>query len=127
MLDRMDICVDVEKLDYGELLSPGQAESSESVRERVIRAQRLQRERFKDRGILFNSQMGQDEIDRYCMLSGEVKSWFADALRRLDISARSYTRILRVARTIADIDGKEGIGREHLAEAIQLNNSYILN
>ncbi|MBQ7481900.1 MAG: YifB family Mg chelatase-like AAA ATPase [Lachnospiraceae bacterium] len=127
MLDRMDICVDVEKIEYSELLSREQAESSESVRKRVINAQLSQKERFKGRRILFNSQMGQDEINRFCRLSGAINDWFAEALKKLDISARSYTRILRVARTVADLDGKGEIGREHLAEAIQLNNSYILN
>lgn len=127
MLDRMDICVDVEKLDYNDMMSKKQAESSESVRKRVTAAQDIQKMRFEGSGILFNSQMGQDELDRYCTLPGTVKAWFADALEKLDISARSYGRVLKVARTIADIDGKAEIGKEHLAEAIQLNNSYILN
>ena len=93
----------------------------------VIRVQEIQRKRFRDDGILFNSQMGPDEIIKYCTLRPEVESWFAGALKKLDISARAYGRILKVARTIADIDSREDIAKEDLAEAIQLNNSYILN
>ena len=127
LLDRMDICVDVEKLNYSDMVSGEPAESSKSVRKRVIRVQEIQRKRFRDDGILFNSQMGPDEIIKYCTLRPEVESWFAGALKKLDISARAYGRILKVARTIADIDSREDIAKEDLAEAIQLNNSYILN
>ncbi|MBR4718831.1 MAG: YifB family Mg chelatase-like AAA ATPase [Lachnospiraceae bacterium] len=127
LLDRMDICVDVERLSYVDLLSEQPAESSESVRKRVARAQKIQRKRFCEDGILFNSQMGPDELGKYCRLSSEAESWFVKALEKLDISARAYGRILKVARTIADMDGSDDLKREYLAEAIQLNNSYILN
>ncbi|MCR4806234.1 MAG: YifB family Mg chelatase-like AAA ATPase [Lachnospiraceae bacterium] len=127
LLDRMDICVDVERLDYSSMLSTEEAESSDAVRERVIRAHAIQKERFKDRGILFNSQMGTDEIGKFCLLEEGAGEWLAGALSRLDISARSYNRILKVSRTIADLDACEMIGRQHLSEAIQLNNSEIMD
>ena len=126
LLDRMDICVDVEKLDYGSMMSREKAESSSEVRRRVERVQNIQKERFKGLGILFNSQMGPDETERFCRLDEDVRDWFAGALSSLDISARSYFKILKVARTIADMDGLADIGREHLAEAIQLNDSEIM-
>lgn len=127
LLDRMDICVDVEKLDYKDMLNEEPAESSECVRERVIRVQKIQKERFAKERILFNSQMGPDELAKYCVLLKSVKEWFMEALEKLDISARAYGRILKVARTVADIDGSTNIEKDHLAESIQLNNSYILN
>ncbi|MBR6469750.1 MAG: magnesium chelatase, partial [Lachnospiraceae bacterium] len=85
-----------------------------------------QRDRFSGGKILFNSQMNSDEIHKYCALEPKVKEWFAGALEKLDVSARGYSKILKVARTIADIDGLKAIRREHLAEAMQLNNSYIM-
>lgn len=126
LLDRMDICVDVEKLDYKHMLSDEKAEPSETVRERVIGVQKIQRKRFENDGILFNSQMGADEISRYCYMDDKVKAWFSDALSKLDISARSYNKILKVARTIADMDGMDDIGKSHLCEAIRFNDSKIM-
>jgi magnesium chelatase family protein len=126
LLDRMDICVDVERLSYDCLMDDSLSESSEAVRERVILAHERQKQRFKDCSILFNSQMGTEETGRFCLLREGARKWFADSLEKMDISARSYNKILKVARTIADIDGEEEIGREHLSEAMLLNNSYIL-
>lgn len=127
LLDRMDICVDVEKPDINLMLSKEEAESSAVIRERVVSVQEIQKERFKDRPILFNSQMGSEDIEKFCALDRTVTEWFAHAIDRIDISPRSYNKILKVARTIADLDGKDNIGRVHLAEAIQLNNSEIMN
>ncbi len=126
LLDRMDICVDVEKLGYDDMFSENRAESSETVRERVMKTHEIQKRRFEGSGILFNSQMSSEELSRYCILPDAEKEWLAGALKRLDISARGYSKILKVARTIADADGCETIEKEHLAEAIQLNNSKIL-
>ena len=127
LLDRMDICIDVEKPDVNLMLSKDEAESSAVIRKRVIRVQEIQKERFKGRPILFNSQMGSEDIENFCFLDRTVRDWFANAIDSIDISPRSYNKILKVARTIADLDGQENIGRVHLAEAIQLNNSEIMN
>ena len=127
LLDRMDICIDVEKPDVNLMLSKDEAESSAVIRKRVIRVQEIQKERFKGRPILFNSQMGSEDIENFCFLDRTVRDWFAHAIDSIDISPRSYNKILKVARTIADLDGQENIGRVHLAEAIQLNNSEIMN
>ncbi len=123
----MDICIDVEKPDVNLMLSKDEAESSAVIRKRVIRVQEIQKERFKGRPILFNSQMGSEDIENFCFLDRTVRDWFANAIDSIDISPRSYNKILKVARTIADLDGQENIGRVHLAEAIQLNNSEIMN
>ena len=96
------------------------------LRKRVIAAHERQRIRFEGSGILFNSQMGAEETGRFCRLPDDVREWFSDALERLDISARSYNKILKVARTIADIAGADDIEKEHLSEAMFLNNSYII-
>ena len=127
LLDRMDICVDVEKPDINLMLSREEAESSARVRERVIRVQKIQRERFRDRPILFNSQMLPDDIEKFCALDKKVSDWFTHAIAKMEVSARSYHKILKVARTIADLDDEENIRGDHLAEAIQLNNSEIMN
>ena len=126
LLDRMDICVDVERLDYSNMLSDEVSESSEEVRKRVMKVQEIQHKRFEGDDILFNSQMGSEEVARYCIMSAEVKDWLSNALSRLEISARSYNRILKVARTIADMDEENTIGKIHLSEAIRLNSSEIM-
>ena len=124
LLDRMDICISVEKMQYKQLMSKELSESSQSVRSRVIRAQEIQRKRFQEGVILFNSQMSSKEIDKYCALNYEDEKWLADILMKMDISARAYNKILRVARTIADLEGNEDVLRENIAEAIGFNNSY---
>ena len=126
LLDRMDICVDVERLYYECMMDEKLSEASGDVRKRVIAAHERQRMRFEGSGILFNSQMGAEETGRFCRLPDDVREWFSDALERLDISARSYNKILKVARTIADIAGADDIEKEHLSEAMFLNNSYII-
>ncbi|MCR5602314.1 MAG: YifB family Mg chelatase-like AAA ATPase [Lachnospiraceae bacterium] len=126
LLDRMDICVDVERLSYECMLDDALSESSADVRKRVMEAHERQKIRFEGSGILFNSQMGAEETGRFCRMSDDIRKWFMDALERLDISARSYNKILKVARTIADIAGSDEIEREHLKEAMFLNNSYII-
>ncbi len=127
LLDRMDICVDVETPDLACMLDENVPESSETVRERVIRTHELQKKRFEGLPIVFNSRMGPEEIKRFCVLEDEAGSWFASALSGLEFSARSYNKILRVARTIADMDGSRHIEKIHLSEAIQLNGSKILD
>jgi magnesium chelatase family protein len=126
LLDRMDICVDVERLSYECMLNDALSESSACVRKRVMEAHERQKIRFEGSGILFNSQMGAEETGRFCRMTDDIRKWFMDALERLDISARSYNKILKVARTIADIAGSDEIEREHLKEAMFLNNSYII-
>lgn len=116
LLDRIDIIVEVPALEYEEIRRKAAAESSAQIRERVNRARDLQRQRP---GVPSNARMGSRELRRYCALSPDGEELMRDAFDTMGLSARSHDRILRVARTIADLDGAKTIGVEHLAEAIQ--------
>lgn len=120
ILDRIDIHVHVNPVKYDELSSKSEAEKSESVRERVTKARKIQFERFKDlKGIYANSQMSSKEIKKYCEINSEGEEIMKMAITRLGLSARAFDRILKVSRTIADLNGEEKISTEHLSEAIQ--------
>ncbi len=119
ILDRIDIHLDVPSLSYRDLSAEGEGEGSESIKERVERARSMQRERFKGTGIHSNAQMPLRLIRRYCRLDSECKRLLEVAVERLGLSARAYTRILKVARTVADLDGSSEIRPPHLSEAIQ--------
>ncbi len=120
MLDRIDICVDVPSLDYEELSGGGApAEGSEAIRARVNAARALQTARYGPEGPACNAQMGPKELREYCKLDEACRRLIRGAYDRLGLTARGYDRILRVARTIADLDGAEAIEAHHLAEALQ--------
>ncbi len=121
MLDRIDIQIELPSLSYDELSDKTEAsEASDTIRERVVAAREVARERMKnDGGIYCNAQMGSAEIRKYCTLDSSAEMLIKAAYDRLGMSARGYDRIMRVARTIADMDGKEIIGASHIAEAIQ--------
>ena len=119
LLDRIDIIVEVPALEFEELRRKTPAESSASVRARVNEAREIQHGRFPDDETMCNAHMGTRELRRFCSLSPEGEDLMRDAFDAMGLSARSHDRILRVARTIADLDGTEKIGVEHIAEAIQ--------
>ena len=120
MLDRIDICVDVPPLDYDELSGNAPpAESSEAIRQRVNAARRIQTERYGPAGPPCNAQMGPHELRDHCGLDESCRRLIRGAYDRLGLTARGYDRILRVARTIADLDGARDIQVHHLAEALQ--------
>ena len=117
MLDRIDICVDVPALDYDELSgASAPAETSEAIRARV---NAVQTARYGPDGPACNAQMGPKELRVYCKLDQPCQQLIRGAYDRLGLTARGYDRILRVARTIADLDGEEDIAVHHLAEALQ--------
>jgi magnesium chelatase family protein len=120
LLDRIDLHVEVTPVDYDELLSrPRSSVTSNDIRERVIRARLTQQERFSHHPRLhYNAQMGSTEIRQYAALSASGNELLKSAMKRMGLSARAHDRILKVARTIADLDGTRDIGNEHLAEAI---------
>ena len=118
LLDRIDIIVEVPALQFDELRRRSDAETSETIKARVDAARDLQRKRFGSPA-MNNARMGPREMERWCALSAEGESLMRDAFRSLGLTARSYDRILRVARTIADLDGAEDISPMHLAEAVQ--------
>jgi magnesium chelatase family protein len=120
ILDRIDIHVHVNPVNYEELSSKANGESSTSVRERVIRARKIQNERYKDlKGIYANAHMSSKEIKKYCKIDNDCENLMKMAINKLGLSARAYDRILKVSRTIADLSGEENIQPAHISEAIQ--------
>ncbi len=120
LLDRMDIHVDVPAVKYDDLVSEQTDEPSAAVRQRINRIRQLQVDRFADQGELYcNAHMGPNQIRRFCRLDEQGQALLKQAITKLGLSARAYDRILKVARTIADLAGSEGIAAGHIGEAIQ--------
>ncbi|NJD69635.1 MAG: ATP-binding protein, partial [candidate division NC10 bacterium] len=119
LLDRIDLHLDVPPLRYRELTTDSQGESSEQVRTRVKQARAAQQERFRRTRTFCNAQMGVKQIRRHCTIGSDGQALLEAAIERLGLSARAHDRILKVARTIADLEGHETIRTDHLAEAIQ--------
>ncbi len=117
LLDRIDICMDAPKLTYSELTSDEIPEDSKTIRERVLHVQEIQRCRFEGLDILFNSQIPGNKIQEFCPLGEEEQRFIEKRYEALSLSVRSFHRMLRVARTIADLDGSENISKKHLMEA----------
>ena len=128
LLDRIDIQVEVSSVSYENLNNHNKEESSEEVRKRVQYARLIQLERYKKYKIFSNSELTPSLIEKYCKLDSECTSILEKAFDRLGFSARAYGRILKVARTIADMDKSEDIKSKHLLEAVQyrsLDKKYI--
>ncbi len=121
LLDRIDLIVEVPALEYEELRRKNAAEPSSAIRERVNAARERQRERFRDRAMC-NARMEQKELRAFCALDEEGEALMKAAFDAMGLSARSYDRILRVARSIADLAGEERIAPEHIAEAVQFRS-----
>jgi magnesium chelatase family protein len=120
LMDRIDLHIEVPAVKYRELASRESGERSASVRERVIRARAVQSARFKDRLQLFaNADMASKDIREWCRLDAAGEELLKMAITKLKLSARTYDRILKVGRTIADMAGSAEIRPEHLSEAIQ--------
>ena len=119
LLDRIDLHVELAALTDDELLAKnGPAEPSAAIRERVIRARKIQHDRFDGSGITCNGRMEPAQLLKYCQLDRSTETLIRHAIEEFALSARAYDRILRVARTIADLAGSENIRREHIFEAI---------
>jgi magnesium chelatase family protein len=119
LLDRIDIHIEVPAVKYKELTDQRATEPSSAIRERVDRGRKLQLERFAGKPMFCNAQMGAREINAYCQVDSDGERLLELAINRLGLSARAYTRILKVARTIADLDGGGPIAAHHISEAIQ--------
>lgn len=119
LLDRIDLHVEVTPVPFSQLSDIKAEESSETIREKVIRAREVQLERYKENGIFCNAQMSSKQLKEICVIDNIGQALLKRAMEKLNLSARAYDRILKVSRTIADLEGSEDIKPEYLAEAIQ--------
>ena len=120
MLDRIDLHVEVTPVAFSELSATKPQEKSSSIRERVMKARELQAERYKEhQGVYANAQISSKMLREICVINTAGQNLLKTAMQKLNLSPRAYDRILKVARTIADLSASEEIKVEHLAEAIQ--------
>jgi magnesium chelatase family protein len=122
MLDRLDLHIEVPPVDYASLKSTAKEETSEEVRARVNRAREIQNKRYAGTGITCNARLLPGMLNTFCSLTEDAERLLKASFDRLGLSARAYDRILKVARTIADLDGKENIEVSHIAQAIQFRS-----
>jgi magnesium chelatase family protein len=129
-LDRIDIQIEVPRLDYKELVKrKNDNENSSEIRKRIEKSRKIQLERFQGKKIYNNSQMHRKDIEKYCSLSKEAWDLLNRAMEKLKLSARAYDKILKLSRTIADLDYQEEIQAVHIAEATQyrsLDREYLI-
>ena len=123
MMGRIDMQINLSRVEFSELKTKEKGEASAAIRERVVKARLLQQERLEALGMHCNAQMGRSEVVKYCQLDAAAQNVMERYFNMLNLSARSHDRILKVARTIADLAGSESIEAVHLAEAIQLRTS----
>lgn len=119
LLDRIDIHIEVQPVKYQDLANQRPSESSIEIKARVNKARQIQLKRYYNDGITCNSQLTPALISKYCILSDDCKKLLENAFNKLNLSARAHNRILKLARTIADLDESDNIKINHLAEAIQ--------
>lgn len=121
ILDRIDISIEVRGVDYDKMISKADGETSSSMRKIVTDARKIQEKRFRENGlkIFSNSSMGIKDIEKFCILDSKAKNMLNMAMQKFSMSARSYNKILKVSRTIADIENKEVIETSHITEALQ--------
>jgi magnesium chelatase family protein len=129
ILDRIDLQVEVPRSSYDELKGNWDEESSKKIRSRVKEVQKIQKKRFRNEKINYNAEMSSSLVKKYCKLTDSAESIFKDAIEEYSLSARSYFRILKVGRTIADMEKNEKIKVDNIAEAIQyrrgMNESFM--
>ncbi|MDD3926608.1 MAG: ATP-binding protein, partial [bacterium] len=119
LLDRIDLHIEMPRISEEQLMGRPDGEPSLSIRERVCRARALQQERYDGRKFHCNAKMDSRSVRKYCQVDKEGTALLSRAMKSLGLSARAYDRILKVARTIADLDGKNCLEAAHIAEAVQ--------
>ena len=122
LLDRIDVHIEAAAVDFNKMGSRAPSESSAEIKARVVKAHKIQQERYKNEGIYFNSQLSASQINKYCALGEEETALMKLAFDRLGLSGRAYHKILKLSRTIADLAGSKDIKKQHIAEALQLRN-----
>ena len=126
LMDRIDIHIDVPRIEFEKLHNSQRAESSASIRTRVESARKLQEERLKDSVFQCNADLGPGEVREQCRLDESGTRLMQSAMAQMNLSARSFHRILKLSRTIADLGGEEQITTQHLAEALQYRPKPII-
>ncbi len=119
LLDRIDMHIHISSVAHDDLISLNKGENSKTIRERVMKAHELQIARFVDSNINFNSDMGEKDIKKFCKLTTEAEDILYKALKSYNLSARAYSKVIKTARTIADISGDMDIGKTHILESLQ--------
>jgi magnesium chelatase family protein len=123
LMDRIDIQIEVTPVEYAQMNESAPAEPSSTIRERVIAAREIQRQRFEGiEGVFTNAMMNSAMIAEFCPLDQQSQMMLSRAMERLSLSARAHNRIIKVARTIADLEGSDQITASHIAEAIGYRN-----
>lgn len=118
LLDRIDLCTEAAEVTYKQLTGKKKAESSKSIRKRVKEARKIQQKRYQCENINYNGELSGKQVEKYCNLGKEEQEFMEQVFSKMDLSARAYHRILKVARTIADLEGEEKINIGHLSEAV---------
>lgn len=129
LLDRIDIMIEIPVVTYDDLQKTATGESSKVIKERVVQAHKIQLERYEKRGICFNAQLSAPDIDVFCKLDEDSNDLLRSASEKMNFSGRTYHKILKVARTIADLDNSVDIQKKHIGEAIQyrsLDNKFMM-
>lgn len=129
LLDRIDLMMEMPAVGYEDLQSTASGESSAEIKKRVVKAHEIQLQRYKKEGIFFNAQLNAAQVEKYCVLGEAEQKLLKAAFSSMDLSARAYHKILKVARTAADLDGSEEITVRHLAEVLQyrsLDRKYMI-
>lgn len=123
LLDRIDLVINVPRLTTDELIQKGESEPSAKIRERIVIARKIQAQRYKNDGILTNSELTTKLIKKYCVLSDKCTEILKFAAQKYNLSGRKYNRILKLARTIADLDNSENITELHISQALQYKST----
>ena len=127
LLDRIDLHAEARQIQYEELKNPaGQEETTEQIRVRVLQAHKIQKKRYAGSRFRFNSQLPSSALEQYCRLGREEEAQMQKVYTGKRMTARAYHRMIKVARTIADLEGSEEIGMEHLSEAVFYRPSEFL-
>ncbi len=119
LLDRIDIHIEVSPVRYEDLKGKGKEETSKAIKARVDKARNIQIDRFKDINIFSNSEISSSDLNKYCNLNKSCESIMNQAFKKYNFTGRTYNKLLKISRTIADLDGEEKIRENHLLEALR--------